>query len=108
MNIITPDTAYCLYPKRTLLQRQMQIIARVNLTPSEQIAVQKYEARGWKRVMWSDRQRDAELVNIRYVGDQFTWTVSLPGLDGDGSKKTRCKEETKIGFVAEFDRVFLL
>lgn len=83
MNIISFEKAYCLYPRATLEGRRSLICDHEG--PNVNVAVQKYERRGWQMVMSDDLDWSSDLKpnfhidygTFRWMGDSFCWTLNL-------------------------------
>lgn len=89
MNLITADAGYCLFPWRTVVLREMQVVTPQDLTAGEVEAIRKYEDRGWRCVPWYFMAKDREISSAREVGDRYTWTVWFP-LQGECSYCKGC------------------
>ncbi|KAJ7740131.1 hypothetical protein B0H16DRAFT_1424300 [Mycena metata] len=77
-NVISHEKAYALYPWSTFIAHQALILETAGA--GQEIGRQKYVGRGWKMIEWPHAW-DAELADhTRWVGDRFTWTITLPPL----------------------------
>jgi len=95
MNLLTWCAAYCLFPRRTLVQQQSQLLECQVRSPRVQRAVEKYEARGWRFSEWENLVYDDELTQARRVGDRWTWVVPF-----DKPKSSLILEK----FLEEYDK----
>jgi hypothetical protein len=81
MNIIAWDTAYCLYPRATLLDRVALVIHP--LIPLDTPAVRKYAERGYRLFNAPHAYQRAQLAPVffpdalRWVDDARGWAVPL-------------------------------
>lgn len=99
MNVITSDFAHCLFPRRTLIKRENQIMISGDLTDSEDAGVSKYEQRGWLCVPWNMMEMDQEIASAREVGDRYTWTVRLFSDDDNHVKRKRIGGRCELRFA---------
>jgi hypothetical protein len=81
MNVIAWDTAYCLYPRATLLDRVALVIHPV--IPLDTPAVRKYAERGYRLFNAPHAYQRAQLAPVffpdapRWVDDARGWAVPL-------------------------------
>ncbi|KAJ7862068.1 hypothetical protein B0H13DRAFT_2671757 [Mycena leptocephala] len=82
MNVITHDNAFALYPWSTFVTHQALIVGTVGAgqEAGREAGRQKYIDRGWTMVRAPSLSSESELGvrMVRWVGDSFTWTISLP------------------------------
>ncbi|KAF7335577.1 DUF607-domain-containing protein [Mycena venus] len=80
MNIITPYNAFALYPHSTFVTKEALIVETVGA--GQELGRQKYVDRGWSMTPKPSLKRNSELGvrRLRWVGDKFTWTITLPPL----------------------------
>ena len=77
MNFFTPFSAYALYPCSTFVKRRSLVCGTI--LPPAQLALNKYEARGWTSIysMTAERLLNHEgsdfKTNIRRIGDAVCW-----------------------------------
>lgn len=78
MNVITHDNAFALYPWSTFVTHQALVVETVGA--GQEAGRQKYIDRGWTMVRAPSLSSESELGvrMVRWVGDSFTWTISLP------------------------------
>ncbi|KAI0788952.1 hypothetical protein BC629DRAFT_1593441 [Irpex lacteus] len=78
MNIITYNTAYCLYPRATI-DRHRSLLLRLP-TNDTQRELDKYTSRGWKIVRKLNKPVSCfKHTIVRWIGDKYTWAVRLGG-----------------------------
>ncbi|KAJ7633905.1 hypothetical protein DFH06DRAFT_1004040 [Mycena polygramma] len=80
MNIITHSNAYALYPRSTFVAKEA--LAADTVGAGQEAGRQKYIDRGWTMIQSPSLHAESELGvrMVRWVGDRFTWTLSLPPL----------------------------
>ena len=78
MNIISHDKAYALYPQSTFITNRALIIETAGA--GQEAGRQKYMDRGWTMIKRPNAGDDEFDDIVRWVGDRFTWTISLPPL----------------------------
>ncbi|KAJ7666750.1 hypothetical protein DFH06DRAFT_983996 [Mycena polygramma] len=80
MNVITHKNAYALYPRSTFVTKEALVVETVGA--GQEVGRQKYIDRGWAMTWTPSLSRRSELGVrlVRWVGDPFTWTISLPRL----------------------------
>jgi hypothetical protein len=79
MNVISWKSAYCLFPHTTFVERGMRILEWTG-SPKEQMAIAKYEQRGWPVLNWYPEAEDVEpdeYEKERRVGDHLSWVIAL-------------------------------
>ncbi|KAJ6530282.1 hypothetical protein B0H19DRAFT_1006407 [Mycena capillaripes] len=83
MNVITHDNAFALYPRLTFVTKQALVVETDGA--GQEAGKQKYVDRGWTMIRSPSLSRKSELGVrlLRWVGDKFTWTISLPPLTID-------------------------
>jgi hypothetical protein len=84
MNFLTWHTAYCLFPRSTLLERSICLMRRSNF--SEICSLQKYAGRGFRLL---EKYGSSELVECRRVGDRFTFGLPFSMDDEAAEKENR-------------------
>ena len=89
MNVISFDTAYCMYPRATL-EQHVSLACTARRDPTLEGIYRKYAARGWRTIRSVDslerRTSDPALCarHPRWINDGLSWSVRLPLPSGFG------------------------
>jgi hypothetical protein len=93
MNIITHANAYSLYPDTTFHKSITMKISTYG--PGQELGLEKYTRRGWRVIHGlsgnglhgPSPDYGAEMMSgTRWVGDDRTWTISLPPINSSESQ----------------------
>ncbi|KAJ6501033.1 hypothetical protein C8R47DRAFT_1039998 [Mycena vitilis] len=78
MNVLTYNHAFALYPRSTFIHKEALVIKTDGA--KQESGRQKYVDRGWKMsgVPSLDNKSEVAVRLLRWPGDPFTWTLSLP------------------------------
>ncbi|KAJ7658697.1 hypothetical protein DFH06DRAFT_1327261 [Mycena polygramma] len=78
MNVLTYNRAYALYLRSTFIHKEALVIKTAGA--GQEAGRKKYVDRGWKMTGLPslDDESEVGVRLVRWPGDRFTWTVSLP------------------------------
>ncbi|KAI0825484.1 hypothetical protein BC629DRAFT_1277090 [Irpex lacteus] len=83
LNFLTFDTAYCLYPRATIVEKKSLLLKDIeDVKPGVRAAVRKYRRRGFTFIQLAE-ENDEELFHlkkVRWAMDLHAWSFDLPKL----------------------------
>lgn len=83
LNFLTFDTAYCLYPRATIVEKKSLLLKNIeDVKPGVRAAVRKYRRWGFTFIQLAE-ENDEELFHlkkVRWAMDLHAWSFDLPKL----------------------------